>query len=197
MPEQNFLELSSKFERVDKAYANFINLNNRLLQLGIDQTDLAKDLDEIMEKFKKIQTIASTEMEQLKVDNKEFEQGNIGLAQFAKRLAISTSKVADVTFDLDTTVSPRLLRLSKKIAEPVIEGAKSIQQEHPVIAQEAKILENKMSEVSNETDVVDRIDKTLSLFDKAIELGKKIYPVVKKYAPAVLPKLALLAGLFA
>jgi len=196
MTEPEFLELSSKFERINKAYVNFIALNNRLLELGIGQTDLANDLKEIMDQFKKIQTVASTQMKQLNIDNEEFEQGNIGLAQFAKRLSISTSKVADVTFDLDMEVSPRLLRLSKKLAVPVIEGAKSVQDENPVIAEEAKNLEIKMGEVSREADAVDRIDKTLSLVDRAIVLGKKVYSIAVEHAPKILPKLAPLAALF-
>lgn len=182
MPE--FQELYSKFERIEDAYANFMDLNERLID-----TPLSGDLKVLMEKFKNIQTTASNEKQQLEIDKREFDQGNIGLDQFSKRLSIRTTNVSNVTFDLDMEISPRLIRISRKLAEPVIEATKSLQKEHPVMVQEAQVLEDRMNEVKKEPDVVVRINKTLSLFDKAIELGKKVYPVAKEFAP-ILAKLA-------
>jgi len=165
---------------------NFMDINKKFID-----TPLSDDLKVLMGEFRKIQSVASNEKQQLEIDKKEFDLGNISLAQFSKRLSIRATNVSNVTFDLDMEISPRLVRLTKKIAEPVMEATKSLQEEHPAIIQEAKILEDEIIEVKMESDVVTRIDQTLSVFDKTIELGKKIFPIAKE-ASRLLP----LAGLF-
>ncbi len=195
MPPE-FQELLSKCERVELVYQNFINLNKRFIDLGMDQNPelkpLADELNILLEQFKSIQKVTSAQKDQLATETKAFNEGEIDLSTFSRKLAMRTANVSDATFDLDMKVSPRLFKFSKKLAEPVIEATKAVQAEYPILMQEAKTLEIKMDEASKESNVVEKIDKTVSFVEKAIELGKKVYPVAKDTAKFLIP----LAGLF-
>lgn len=184
---EEFCELNTKFEKVDNAYARLKALNAKLIN-----TPLEEDMKVLINKFKEIQTISSTQKQLLEIDKKEFEQGDISLEQFSKRIAIRTTEVSNITFDLDMEISPRLVIFSRKLTEPVLEAAETIQQENPLVKKEAENLRKNINEVSSESDVVERINNTLTLLERVTNLGKQVYPLVKDCAPRFLS----LASLF-
>ncbi len=180
-----FQELSCKFEKVDRAYARLMELNIKLID-----TPLEDDLKILMEKFREIQSVSSTQKQLLEIDMKEYDEGNLSLAQFSRRLSIRTTEVSNITFDLDMKISPKLLKLSRKLAEPVLEAAETVQQNDPEVMEEAEGLKESINEVNREPDVVERIDKTLTLVEKVIDVGKKVYSVAE-HAPKLLPFVSL------
>ncbi len=182
-----FHELEYKFERIDQAYEKLRELNVKLID-----TPLEQDLKVLMNKFREIHSISSTQKQLLEIDQDEFNQGNLSLAQFSKRLAIRTTEVSNITFDLDMEISPKLLKISTILSEPVLEATETVQHEDPALEEEAKNLKRKMDEVSREPDVIERINKTLTLVEKVTYLGKEVYPFVKEHYPKIIP----FAGLF-
>lgn len=176
-----FCELDDKFSKIENAYNKLRVLNEKLIN-----TPLEEDLKTLVNRFREIQITSSTQKQLLEIDKKEFAQGDIGLEQFSKRVAIRTTEVSNIVFDLDMEISPRLLKLSTMITEPVIEAAEAVQQENSSVKVEAENLRKEMNEVSKEPDVVERIDKTLTLFERVTSLGEKIYPMVKDYGPRLL-----------
>lgn len=180
-----FQELSSKFEKIDQAYARLRELNMKLID-----SPLEEELKALMDKFREIQSVSSTQKQLLEIDIKEFDHGDLSLAQFSRRIAIRTTEVSNITFDLDMEISPKLLRLSRKLAEPVLEAAETVQQKDPVVMEEAEDLKESMNDVNRETDVIERIDKTLTLVEKVIDVGKKVYSLAE-HAPKLLPFVSL------
>lgn len=185
MPE--FRELSNKFEKIDDAYVRLRALNMQLIN-----TPFEEELRVLINEFKEIQGISSTQKQLLEIDINEFEQGDLSLEQFSRRIAIRTYKVSDITFDLDMEINPKLLLLSRKLTEPVLEAAETAQQNDPSVKKEAENLQKNIDEVNSEPDAVERINKTLTLLEKVMDLGKKVYPLVKDKAP----KLFSLASMF-